>query len=228
MEYVASLLACDLFKGMDYLMIEQFLYYTNAKTQTIPRGTTLLLQDFADGHIVVVASGTLKLISEVYNADTDHIVEHLRAGDVFGLAISLLEHPMSGHVRATSATTCFLIPISYVMHGCSAIFPQYQQINQNLIHILAHRVQQHALRLYYFRYPTLKKRLSAYLCNHAPAEEGVPFTLPDNKSTLAEFLGVSRPTLVRTFSSMQRDGTLTFHLNSYTVLNRKALEGNLL
>lgn len=228
MEYIHNLLDCDLFDGMDYIMIEQFLHYSNARLQTILRGTVLQLEDFASDNIILVTSGSLKLISKVFSADTDFVVEHILQGGVFGMALSILGQTIPGYVRATTNTNFLLIPGTYIKSGCSASFPYYQLINRNIIRMLANRVQINALRVDYFRYPTLKKRLSAYLCNHAPEEDGVSFTLPLNKGLLAEFLGVSRPTLVRLLSTMQDEGIIQYHLNSYTLLNRSVLEENLL
>ncbi len=224
MKYSDCLLQCDLFDGMDSFMIEQFLQYTNAQLHTIPRGKIQRLEEFTQDHVVIVTKGTLKVISEIYNPNSDYVVEFLMPGQAFGLAISILGQSAPGHVRAASLVNCLLIPASYLKNGCSTDFPYYQQINKNLIFLLANRVHENAVRLHYLRYPTLRKRLAAYLCHYGPAENGIPFNLPLNKSVLAEFLGVSRPTLVRLLSTMQGEGLIAYQLNSYTLLDRGSLE----
>lgn len=224
MEYWASLLNCRLFQDMEYMEIEEFLNFTGVTEKVLEKGDILWLDKMANENIIVTIKGKLKINSVTGQTNSDSMVENIRPGNMFGTAFSVLGIPAPGHMQALARTIILLIPVAPFLQDDGKNCPSYGKINRNLIQALAEKVHEGALRLHYLRFRTLKKMLSAYLLDNAQPDVTKPFTLPLNKSMLADMLGVSRPAMVRVLSAMQGEGLISYRLNSYHILKPDALE----
>lgn len=223
MEYWPILLDCHLFKDMDYMEIEAFLQFVGATECPLEKGEIMWPNQSECQHILVILKGAMKVNGIVVKSNSDSMVERLYPGDMFGTAFAVLGQTVLGHIQATCHTTILSIPVSCFLSQGNTLCPSYGIVSRNLIHVLAEKAHENALRLRYLRYRTLKKMLAAYLLDNSPSENGVAFSLPLNKSMLASFMGVSRPAMARVLASMQEEGLISYQLNSYKILDLQGL-----
>lgn len=92
---------------------------------------------------------------------------------------------------------------------------QFLQHNANRTQFLTNRLQLLTIK-------SLKGRVAHFLLEQSE-EHGNPFILNRNKTELAEFMGVARPSLARSISEMIEDGIIKVKRNEYHIIDQKKL-----
>ncbi len=92
---------------------------------------------------------------------------------------------------------------------------QFLQHNANRTQFLTNRLQLLTIK-------SLKGRVAHFLIEQVE-EHGNPFVLSRNKTELAEFLGVARPSLARSISEMIEEGVIEVKRNEYRIVDKKKL-----
>lgn len=223
MEYWEALESARLFQGLDYVEIEGFLQSIGTKESKLEKGEFLWLDDIMHKHLLIVAEGKLNIVRENRETNSDGIIEHMEAGDMFGASFAVLEIPFQGYAVATVATTAFLLPIHPILHGYLYQHPAHGRVSSNFITILATKIQENTRRHHLVRHRSLKRIMAAFFLEQVHPNEAPTFTLSVSKSTLAERLGVSRSAMVRQLTAMQEDGLISYQRNCYTIINRQGL-----
>ena len=99
-------------------------------------------------------------------------------------------------------------------------------VNQNFIQQFlqhnANRTQFVTNRLQLLTIKSLKGRIAHFLLEQAD-EYGNTFTLNRNKTELAEFFGVARPSLARSIAEMIEDGIIEVNRNEYRIIDRRKM-----
>ncbi len=121
-------------------------------------------------------------------------------------------------VTATEDIELIRIPKDEVIRMIS-INPQFMQ--QFLQHN-ANRTQFLTNRLQLLTIKSLKGRIAHFLLEQAD-EHGSTFTLNRNKTELAEFFSVARPSLARSITEMTEDGIIEVNRNEYRIIDRRKL-----
>ncbi len=223
MEYWKPLEDCPLFRGVDYISIEALLQEVGTKEVVFEKGEFFSLQQVVDLHIIIVVSGRIRLNSPFAKGNSERMIEHLSPSDAFGLAFAVVDATVPGSAQVLTRSTILRIPAKKFLDLISMGTPVHLQVGKNILEELAQKVHMNAQRLTYLRYRSLKKMLSAYLLDHAPPKENETFSLPINKTMLADLFGVSRSAMVRVLSQLKTEGILSYHLNEYEIHNKEAL-----
>lgn len=226
MEYWESLLDCHLFQGMAYEDIEYFLTKKGAQWLKFNRGDTLFPRgEFVDS-VLIVLEGNLK-VSEILKAGADNVVEILGSGETFGLAMAITKSHPNILIEATKKGSALVIKWDDATQRANQLSLVEGQVICNALVELAVTVQEHAAKLTYLRYSSLRATLSAYLIHRSNHQEGVPFVIPMNKTILADYLSVSRAAMVKTLSAMRAEGVIDFHKNEYEILDIENLKSHI-
>ena len=92
---------------------------------------------------------------------------------------------------------------------------QFLTYNSNRTQFLTNRLQLLSIK-------TIKGKLAHFLLEQSIGENK-RFTINRNQTELADFFGVTRPSLARSISEMVQDGILYINKKEYTILNIKKL-----
>lgn len=128
-------------------------------------------------------------------------------------------------VDVTALEDCEIlrIPKEEVMR-LMAIQPDFMQQflkhNANRAEFLANRLQLLSIK-------TIKGRIAHFLLEQM-AEYGKTFTINRNRTELAEFFGVARPSLARSLSEMVEDNIIKLNKKQFTVIDERKLKDLLL
>ncbi|HOF98831.1 MAG TPA: Crp/Fnr family transcriptional regulator [Paludibacteraceae bacterium] len=128
-------------------------------------------------------------------------------------------------VDVTALEDCEIlrIPKEEVMR-LMAIQPDFMQQflkhNANRAEFLANRLQLLSIK-------TIKGRIAHFLLEQM-AEYGKTFTINRNRTELAEFFGVARPSLARSLSEMVEDNIIKINKKQFTVIDERKLKDLLL
>ena len=65
---------------------------------------------------------------------------------------------------------------------------------------------------------TTRQKLLAYLMDEAKKADSADFTIPFDRQSLADYLGVERSAMSAELGKLQRDGVLTTNRNQFCLL----------
>lgn len=223
MEYWPSLLTCRLFQGMAYEEVELFFKDNGGQWLQFNRNDVLYRRGVFKNKLLIVVEGSIK-VSEILKAGADNVVDYIQAGDSFGLAMALNGSNHNVIVEATKKGVAVVFPGDALVGRPEQAGSIQRQVMTNALYELADTVQEHAEKLTYLRYSSLRDMLSAYLLRQSNYQEGVPFQIPMSKTMLADYLSISRAAMVKTFSVMRRDGVIDFKQKEFVILDMEDLK----
>jgi len=93
----------------------------------------------------------------------------------------------------------------------------------NYLNAISNRAQFLSNKLWFLSFKTIKEKVAHYLLNLSRSETNRTIMLPKSHQELAEFFGVTRPSLARVFSEMQDEGIITVNRREVVIVNRNKL-----
>lgn len=96
-------------------------------------------------------------------------------------------------------------------------------ILNNFLRAVSNRAHFLTTRLWLLSFKTIKEKVAHYLLTMGKSETRTTIILPKSHQELAEFFGVTRPSLARVFSEMQEEGIIYVNRREITILNRGLL-----
>lgn len=96
-------------------------------------------------------------------------------------------------------------------------------ILNNFLRGVSNRAHFLTTKLWLLSFKTIKEKVAHYLLTLGKSETRTTIILPKSHQELAEFFGVTRPSLARVFSEMQEEGIIYVNRREITILNRSQL-----
>lgn len=97
-----------------------------------------------------------------------------------------------------------------------------RQLLRNYLNIISSRAQFLSQKLHFLSFKTIKGKVAHFLLKEA-GDKFHSVELKNTQQQLADFFGVTRPSLARVFGEMQKDGLISISSKTVTLLNKKAL-----
>jgi CRP-like cAMP-binding protein len=95
------------------------------------------------------------------------------------------------------------------------LLTNFLKLNSNMIVFMSQKVQMISIK-------SIKGKLSLFILEHT-TEESNSFILKRNRTQLAEYFGVQRPSLARTMAELVDKGIISIDKKKITVLKRDEL-----
>lgn len=222
MEYIPELMKCPLFFNLNYDEVEQLIGYCGMKWHSYRKQDLLVHAGEPMAGLMVIIKGKVTTI-HVGNANMDGVVDILTSGDVFGSAYIVKNSPTLVSVRATTATSVLYLPMQNGWRFSNAAPPCYHIFMENLVALLATKVVSLAQKMDYLHLGSVRAKVAAYCINQSRLTGSATFTPAINRSRLAEYLGISRPSMVREMGRMEEEGLLILEGKTITVQSEEAL-----
>ncbi len=96
-------------------------------------------------------------------------------------------------------------------------------ILRNYLNAISNRAQFLSNKLWFLSFKTIKEKVAHYFLSISRSESKTIIMLPKSHQELAEFFGVTRPSLARVFAEMQDEGIITVNRREVTIINRNKL-----
>lgn len=202
--------------------------------------------------IGVVVSGKAAVIKE--NAAGDRVVMTiLEPGDLFGEMAAFASEPRwPATVQALEASIVFIISRDRIVGQCANACSWHETLIRNMLRIVTEKALVLNQKVMYLTIKSMRGRISAFLLDHynrqsartrkesartkknsvpintigaATKKEGPTILiLPLNRNEMADFLGVSRPSMSRELGRMKEEGLIDFHLSTFRILDLDGLK----
>lgn len=199
---------CVLFAGFTSTELEAALSCLGAQEKKLEKGQYALHAGDEARYMGVVLEGEVQIIREDWDGARS-IVGHAQAGHLFAEAFScagIAEMPVS--VMAMAPSRVLLIPVQRILTPCSQACGFHARLITNLMHVMAQKNLFLHQKTEVLSQRTTKDKLLCYLRQEARKQGKTAFTIPFDRQSLADYLGVERSALSTVIGQMKHEGLI--------------------
>ncbi len=226
-EYLAALSKTPLFTGIGREELASFLICLNPNTQEYAKNEIIATEGAPFRGIGCVVAGEVSIQKE--NAAGERVIlSVLKPGSLFGEMAAWSQKPRwPATAQAMDGCAVMFIPPEKVASPCSRACRWHSVIIQNMLKILSEKALALNRKVDYLAMKSMRGKLAAYFIEQQKQEGATLFRMPLNRNELADYLGVSRPSMSREMGRMRDEGIIDFHLATVKIKNMKALKQSL-
>lgn len=223
-EYITILMRTPLFQGICKEELAAFLVCLNPRIQEYGKGEYVALEGEALAGVGCVLSGEVSIMKE--NAAGDRIIMAVaRPGSLFGeMAAWSSRRLWPASVQALEPTAVMFLPPDKIAGSCAKTCRWHAAIIENMLKILAEKALMLNKKVEYLAMKSMRGKLAAYFLEQARHTGSVTFSMPMNRNELADYLGVSRPSMSREMGRMRDEGIIDFHMATVKIKNLNLLK----
>lgn len=198
--------------------IPTLLTCLGASVRSYQKGAYLLTEGQEVSSLLIILNGSVHLYKNAGTAPS--LMGQANQGQVLGAA-SIGREIVSCPLSAMAATDCTVLSIPYrrLMFQCTRSCPFHHRLVENLVIVISEGQRQLYQKIYVLSQKTIRDKLLTLLQEAAADAGSKTFTLPYNRTELAHYLCADRSALTRELTNMKKEGILTFHQNSFTLLD---------
>lgn len=214
----STLSKSPLFKGLQPDEIENIFSEINFQTKKFGKDQLIASRDEAVKHLLILLQGSVRgemldFSGKVLKVEDIHAPKPIVGAFLFG---ERNKFPVD--VITSEDTTLLFIPKDSVL--------KLLQLNpvflQNFLNAVSNRAQFLSRRIWFLSFKTIKGKLAQYILN-LEAKQGDKINLNMTQKELAEFFGVTRPSLARALGEMEKTGIIKSNRKEITILDKDRL-----
>ena len=196
-----------LFKGLGREEINEVLHKFHGLIKHFPKSDYIYLAGDCIENLCVVMEGTVQMIKEDIWGEKS-IIANLSAGDDF----------------AASDSEILMLPLGRMLFDGSNHNETNRRLMCNIVSILADNNTRLIEKTEILCKKTLRGKIMAYLEQEARYNGSDKFTIPFNRTDLANYLDADRSALTRELARMRADGLISFEKNTFEILEHSHTE----
>lgn len=217
-----TLLYCPLFAGFNSGELEAFLQEVDYKERVYEKDEILAMQNEVCNKLIILLSGTVRaqMINEVGKIMK---VEDLAAPSPLAIMFLFGERNRFP-VEVVANVHCEVIVFS--KDTLLGIFQQNKKVLLNFLNLNSTYAKRLSDKLYFLSFKTIRQKIANYLLK-LPEANGV-IMLDRSQNSLAEYFGVTRPSLSRELANMQQDGLIKMSKKRVEILDKDKINSIIL
>lgn len=214
---IKDLSRCLLFSGLSPDELEQLLSSVQTQERFFEKGDIIAMQDEVCNRLIILTKGS---VTAEMNAPSGKVI---KVEDIFAPqtpAVLFLfgnKNKFPVQIMARENTETLIVYKDSILK----MLPLNQKLLKNYLDISANYASVLAEKLYIMSFRTIRQKLAMYILKLA-ADKSVA-KLDKSQDALAEYFGVSRPSLSRELKNMQDDGLISVNRRQIQVLDREKL-----
>jgi CRP-like cAMP-binding protein len=208
-----------LFHSIEKNELEEIFSELNISENRFAKDALLALQDEPCNRLIILLSGSVK--AEMI----DPSGRVVRVEEIFApnpLAILFLfgqNNRFPVQITAREEVTALVVPKQSIL----AMLGSSQTFLKNYLDISAEFALRLSQKLHFMAFRTIRQKLAMYILKLSKEAQSNVVTLDKTKSALAEYFGVSRPSLERELTAMQHDELIFAEKKIIEIKNRNEL-----
>jgi len=210
--------SCPLFVGISKEEQQDFLHGMVSNRKIVEKGQTVVSQGDEIKYLYLLVQGVVRteMITQEGNLLEIEFIDAVRPLAPAFLFANNNKFPVD--VITIEECHFLLIPrkvwLKEMMQN-EVLLANFLRLNSNMMVFMSQKVQMMSIK-------SIKGKLSLFILEHT-SEEDNSFILKRNRTQMAEYFGVQRPSLARTISELVDQKIIAIDKREVTVLNRKAL-----
>lgn len=216
--YIPVLTGTGLFSGLAPREISDMLPCLRPRLARYGQGETVLWEGDAVDEIGIVLKGQARSLKTDFSGRTV-ILTLLSEGSYIGVLLAASRGRLSPvSVQALAPLTVLFFPLASLIRPCPKSCRRHERLLLNILDGIAEKALVLHDRNDCLIRPTVREKVLTYLARMAREEKSHAFTIPLDRSAMAEYLNVDRSALSRELSRMRDDGLIDFHKNRFKLL----------
>ncbi|HAM97850.1 MAG TPA: Crp/Fnr family transcriptional regulator [Marinilabiliales bacterium] len=206
------------FKGLTPEDIEKLIKQVNYRIKNVEAGLLIAQREEECTSLTIIIQGSVR------GEMLDYSGKILKVEDIYAprpIAAAFLFgqnnfYPVD--VISNEETILLVIPKESVLK----LFQLSDVFLKNYLNAISNRAQFLSRRIWFLSFKTIKGKLAQYILNMAEPDK-TRIVLPLTQKDLAEFFGVTRPSLARALGEMEKDKIIEVNRKEITITNRNLL-----
>lgn len=187
------------------------------------RGEILLAAGAEAGEIGILLYGRIEAVKETRQGGR-FLMTKIGPGGVFGDVLSGGHSKSPVTVTADSRCRVLLLPYARLLAPRPGAEALYRRLLANLVGVISDKYFALDRRIDLLLTGGLRRRISAFLLKDAARRNSYTFTIPYNRTQLAQYLGCERSALSREISRMAKEGLIATEKARFTLLRPDLLQ----
>ena len=198
---------CDLFAHMTADEARLCLGCSGAVEEKYGRGGMVFCETDTPTRLFVLLEGSVTVGRDSADGRRAVMARIGSPGDLFGEVYVFLDQTTYGcSVQAESPVRVLAIPAKFFYSTCEKRCAMHAQIIRNMLSVFARKAFFLTRRVSLLSSGSLRRKIAALLLEHRAPDGSV--NLGMNREQMADFLGVTRPSLSRELAAMRDEGLL--------------------
>jgi len=216
---------CKLFENIILQDIKTMLECLAPRTAAFKKGALAARPGEPMEGLGILLEGCVAVQKE--NADGTRMIIHiLTPGEMFGeMALFAQERRWPATIAVQEDSVILFIPPEKIVGRCTQACYFHNQLTANMLKIVSEKALRLNRKVEYLSIKGMREKLCTYFWELHKQSGKFIFQLPMNRTELADFLNVSRPSMSREMCRMRDEGLIDFHLSTIKILKRDQLAG---
>jgi CRP/FNR family transcriptional regulator, dissimilatory nitrate respiration regulator len=212
------LAATNLFNGLGKTELEGLLHLKPWQLKEFERDMPVAHAGDPCHDLLIVVQGSVR------GEMTDFSGKKLKIEDIIAprpLAIAFLfgrENRFPVDILANEPSTVMFIPRDVLIH----LLQNSQPVLRNYLNAISSRTQFLSNKIRFLSFKTIREKLANFILTHAELK-GNTCRFNQTQAELADFFGVTRPSLARTLAELEAEGIVKSERRQITILDREKL-----
>lgn len=212
-----NLIQCPLFKGLNASDIHQlFLRYAH-HTHIYTSGEVIALRGESCMHLMIILKGSVR--GEMIDNKGKLIkIEDIPAVKPIAMAF-LFSRPnvLPVNITANEESEILFMAKDVVV----AMMRENEQFLTNFLELTSNRAKFLSERLWFLSFKTIREKVANWLL--LQLGDKMDFDMKQTQKELADYFGVTRPSLARTLGELQKEGMIQITSKKIKLINRQKL-----
>ena len=193
-----------LFRGITPERLFADLEEISFHTRSYKKGEILAQQGAVCNRLVILTKGSVRGEMIDYSGRLIKVEDIAAPRAIAPLFLFGEENRYPVEVTANEPTEVIELPKSSVL----SLFRKNEQFLENYMNLSANYARTLADKLFFMSFKTIRQKLASYLLRMLKQQGDSPIQLDRSQQELADYFGVSRPSLARELAHMQDDGLI--------------------
>lgn len=199
-------LQSPLFQRITREEAERMLKCSGAQFREYPAGNLIFGENDRSGYLYLLLKGKVQ-ISKNLPSGKRNLLFLVGELEVFGEVFSPEEEEYYWYEAiAVKPSRVLVLPRHFIYGVCSNVCEHHRMLIRNLLDIQSRNNLQMTKKLHILTNTTLKQKIALWLLDESRDQKKVLMDM--NREELADYLGVTRPSLSRTLMEMQKQGMI--------------------
>lgn len=207
-----------IFNGLDSGAVEELLKGKLFRINKYEKDEYIAYNDDICNNLIILLEGSVRGDMTDFSGKTIKI-EDIRAPSPVASAFIFGRHnrfPVD--IISNEFTTGLILPKESLIK----ILKEDDRVLKNFLNLISNRAQFLSNKIKFLSFKTIKGKIAHYILELS-GEKNQKVLLPKTHTELAEFFGVTRPSLSRALIEMQRDGLIHAERKNIIIRNREKL-----
>lgn len=217
-EFFPVLASCPLFDGIPPADLSAMLDCLGARVSTYGKNQVIFQEGDPANHVGIVLSGAAQIVRQDYYGNRS-IVARLQPSELFGESFACAGVPaLPVSVTAVEDSRVMLIDCRRITLSCTSACSFHSRIIFNLLKVVATKNLIFNQKIEIISRRTTREKLMAYLMLQAKQNGSNSFTIPYDRQSLADYLGVDRSAMAAEISKLRKDGVIDCRKSHFELL----------